>query len=126
MENVESNRAVQNGPAKPVKAVKLRAKNTERRIRQRVDQAREMMEEARDRAEIALKEQPYLLPVAAGAVGLGVGVLIGSKITRLFLLAAAGVFVNDLMGGELKQIAKSFMEDMKGRLAEEELEGEHV
>ena len=90
----------------------------EHNLRQRVDQARDIVENVRDRAEIAFREKPYLLPVAAGAVGLGVGLLLGSRLTRFLAFAAVGTLVTDALGGEIKRIGKDFIEDLQTRLGE--------
>ena len=90
--------------------------------RERVDQARDLVETVRDRAEIAFRDRPYLLPVAAGAVGLGVGVLLGSKLTRLVVFAAVGTLVSEALGGEIKRISKDFMEDLHARLGNDDAE----
>ncbi len=109
MSNVHgSEKSMQNGRA-----------GTEAGLRHRVDQARDIVESVRDRAEIAFREKPYLLPVAAGAVGLGIGVLLGSRITRLILFTAVGTLLSDALGGEIKRISRDFMEDLQDRLGGE-------
>src|SRR5262245_27978827 len=74
-------------------------------IRERVEHARDIVETIRERAELAFREKPYLVPVAAGAVGLGIGMLIGSKLTRLLVFTAVGTILSDAFGGEIKRIA---------------------
>ncbi len=57
--------------------------------------------------------------LVAGAVGLGIGVLLGSKITRFILFTAVGTLLSDALGGEIKRIGKDFMEDLQDRLGGE-------
>lgn len=92
-------------------------------IRQRVDHARDVVENVRERAELAFREKPYLLPVAAGAVGLGVGMLLGSKIMRFVLFTAGATILSETLGGEIKRMSKDFIEDLQDRLGGDE-EGE--
>lgn len=92
-------------------------------IRQRVDQARDVVENVREKAELAFREKPYLLPVAAGAVGLGVGMLLGSKIMRFVLFTAGATILSETLGGEIKRMSKDFIEDLQDRLGDDEGEG---
>lgn len=92
----------------------------EANIRQRVDQARDVVENVREKAEIAFREKPYLLPVAAGAVGLGVGMLLGSKIMRFVLFTAGATILTETLGGEIKRMSKDFIEDLQDRLGDDE------
>jgi hypothetical protein len=93
-------------------------------IRQRVDQARDVVEGVREKAELAFRDKPYLLPVAAGAVGFGVGMLLGSKIMRFVLFTAGAAILSETVGGEIKRMSKDFIEDLQDRLGEDEGEGE--
>lgn len=88
-------------------------------LRQRVDQARDVVENVREKAEIAFRDKPYLLPVAAGAVGLGVGMLLGSKIMRFVLFTAGATILTETLGGEIKRMSKDFIEDLQDRLGDE-------
>jgi len=94
-------------------------------LRDRVEHVRDIVENVRDRAEVAFRDKPYLVPVAAGAVGLGIGVLLGSKITRFILFTAVGTVVSDMLGGEIKRLAGDFMGEFQNRLGagEEQSEG---
>lgn len=89
-------------------------------LRDRVEHVRDIVENVRDRAEVAFREKPYLVPVAAGAVGFGIGVLFGSKITRLLVLTAAGTVLSDVLGGEVKRLAGDFISEFQHRLGEGE------
>lgn len=89
---------------------------------QRIEQARDLIEDLRDRAEIALHERPYLLPVAAGAVGLGVGMLIGSRLSRMLVVGAAGALLSDSIRSQVVKISKDFIADLGDKLEVDEEE----
>ena len=91
-------------------------------LRDRVEHVRDIVENVRDKAEVAFRDKPYLLPVAAGAVGLGIGILLGSKITRFILFTAVGTIVSDMLGGEIKRMAGDFIGEFQNRLGEGEPE----
>lgn len=117
MNNVQGNdNSLQNG----------RANGETANLRQRVDNARDVVENVREKAELAFREKPYLLPVAAGAVGLGVGMLLGSKIMRFVLFTAGATILSETLGGEIKRMSKDFIEDLQDRLGGDEGEGEGV
>ena len=88
-------------------------------LEQRVDQVRDIVENVRDRAEIAFRDRPYLVPVAAGVLGLGIGVLLGSRITRFILFTAVGSLLSDQLGGEIKRIGSSLVENLQRKLDEQ-------
>jgi len=94
------------------------------KLRERVERARDVADDIRNRAEVAFRDKPYLLPVAAGAVGLGVGVLIGSKLTRFLVFTAVGTLLTETFGSEIKRIGRDFMDDMRLRLEQGEGEGD--
>jgi hypothetical protein len=102
--------------AKATKAVEEKVENAEIALRERVEQARDLVEDLRDRAEMAFHERPYLLPVATGALGLGVGVLIGSKLSRLILFTAAGALLSDSVRGQVAKISRDFIKDLGDKL----------
>jgi len=110
--------------AKTTKALEEKVETAEMALRERVEQARDLVEDLRDRAEMAFHERPYLLPVATGALGLGVGVLIGSKLSRLVLLTAAGALLSDTVRTQVARISRDFIKDLGERL--EAGEGEDV
>jgi hypothetical protein len=89
-----------------------------------VEHVRDIVENVRDKAEVAFRDRPYLVPVAAGAVGLGIGVLLGSKITRFILFTAVGTILSDVLGGEIKRLAGDFIGEFQNRLGEGEAEAE--
>jgi ElaB/YqjD/DUF883 family membrane-anchored ribosome-binding protein len=96
----------------------------EHALTERVDRARDMVEELRDRAEMAFHERPYLLPVATGALGLGVGVLIGSKLSRLIFFAAAGALLSEQVRGQVARISKDVLQNLGSKLEQGEAEDE--
>jgi hypothetical protein len=106
MSNVQGNNESLNG----------RAGSEDHSLRHRVGQARDMVENVRDKAEVAFRDRPYMLPVAAGAVGLGLGMLLGSKILRFVLFTAVGTVLSDMVGGEIKKMSKDFIEDLQDRI----------
>ncbi|HVH46470.1 MAG TPA: hypothetical protein VM925_29210 [Labilithrix sp.] len=117
--------------AKTTKALEEKVETAEVALRERVEHARDIVEDLRDRAELAFHERPYLLPVATGALGLGVGVLIGSKLSRLILFTAAGALLSDTVRGQVAKISRDFIKDISDKLesgeeedSEEGYEGE--
>jgi hypothetical protein len=95
-------------------------------LRHRVEHVRDIVENVRDKAEVAFRDKPYLVPVTAGAVGFGLGVLLGSKITRFIVFTAVGTVLSDMFGGEIKRIASDFVGEFQNRLGEGEGEAEAV
>ncbi len=87
-------------------------------LRDKVEHVRDIVENVRDQAEVAFRDRPYLVPVAAGAVGLGVGLLLGSKLTRFILFTAVGGILSEALGGEIKRMAGDFMGEFQNRLGE--------
>ncbi len=102
------------------KAKKIQAVGADaaEQLRDRVEHVRDIVENVRDKAEVAFRDKPYLVPVAAGAVGLGIGVLLGSKITRFILFTAVGTLLSDALGGEIKRMAGDFIGEFQNRLGE--------
>jgi hypothetical protein len=92
-------------------------------VKQRFDSMKHMADDLRERAQDAFRDKPYLVPVTAGAVGLGVGLLLGSKLTRLLALAAVGTFVKETFGSDIQRITQNLGENIRRRL-EEQGEGE--
>lgn len=69
----------------------------------------------RDAAIEAARERPYLVPVAAGAVGLGLGVLLSSKVTRFIMVTALGTVISETLGDEIRRFSGDLIEDLKSR-----------
>jgi uncharacterized protein YcfJ len=91
-------------------------------LREKVEHVRDIVENVRDQAEVAFRDKPYLVPVVAGAVGFGVGLLFGSKLTRFIVLTAVGGIVSEVLGGEIKRMAGEFLGEFQNRLGEGESE----
>lgn len=108
------------------KAKKIHAVGSEAAdgLREKVEHVRDIVENVRDQAEVAFRDRPYLVPVAAGAVGLGVGLLLGSKLTRFILFTAVGGILSEALGGEIKRMAGEFMGEFQNRLGEGETEAQ--
>jgi hypothetical protein len=113
-------------PATEKKSKKIQAvaEDASTQLRERVEHVRDIVENVRDKAEVAFRDKPYLVPVAAGAVGLGIGVLLGSKLTRFILFTAVGTILSDALGGEIKRMAGDFIGEFQNRLGEGEGESE--
>ena len=103
---------------KKSKKIEAKAEEPTESLRERAEHVRDIVENVRDKAEVAFRDRPYLVPVAAGAVGFGVGLLFGSKITRFILFAAVGTVVSDTLGGEIKRLAGDFIGEFKKQLTE--------
>jgi ElaB/YqjD/DUF883 family membrane-anchored ribosome-binding protein len=116
-EAVPKERAIMNHVQASERKAKIHETSEEAagQLRERVEHVRDIVENVRDKAELAVRDRPYLVPVAAGAVGLGIGVLLGSKLTRLVLFTAVGA---------LRRLASQFMGELQNRLSEGEAEGE--
>lgn len=92
-------------------------------MRERVEHARDVVDNIREKAELAFRDKPYLLPVAAGAVGFGLGVVFGSKIMRFVVFTAGATILTETLGGEIKRMSKDFIADLQDRLGDDEGEG---
>ncbi len=93
-------------------------------LKERAARARDIVENVRDRAEDAFREKPYLAPVAAGALGLGIGLLLGSRLTRFILFTAVGTFVSETFGPEIKRLSRQLVGEIQRNLSQGE-QGEH-
>jgi ElaB/YqjD/DUF883 family membrane-anchored ribosome-binding protein len=92
-------------------------------IEERIAHARDLVEDLRDRAKMAFHERPYLLPVATAVLGLGIGILIGSKLSRLIMLTAAGALLSETVRKELARVSRQFLQELGQNV---EREGEDV
>jgi hypothetical protein len=87
-------------------------------LRDRAARARDIVENVRERAEETFRDKPYLLPVAAGALGLGVGLLLGSKLTRFIAFTAVGMIVTETFGGELRRLGRALTSELQKNLGQ--------
>ena len=107
---------------KTTEAIDEKVETAEIALRERIEHARDLVEDLRDRAEMAFHERPYLLPVATGVLGLGIGVLIGSKLTRVLAITAAGALLSESVRGQVAKISRDFMKDIGDKLENDESE----
>lgn len=126
MDTTQAKNGTSRATAKTAKAIEEKVETAEVALRERVESARDLVEDIRDRAELAFQERPYLLPVAAGAVGLGVGVLIGSRLSRLIVMTAAGALLSDTVRTQVARVSRDFIRDLGEKLdaADDDYEGE--
>jgi hypothetical protein len=94
--------------------------HVETAIKHRVEMVGDVASDIRDKVEMVLHERPYLLPAAAGALGLGVGVLIGSKLSRMLVLGAAGAMLSDTVRAQALKIGKELLHDLSESLEDSE------
>jgi ElaB/YqjD/DUF883 family membrane-anchored ribosome-binding protein len=103
-----------------VEAVEEQVEHVETALKQRVDQVSDIVEDVRDRVEMAIHERPYLVPAAAGALGLGVGILIGSKLSRMLVLGAAGALLSDTVRTQVLKAGKQILSNLSEEIDETE------
>lgn len=120
MEPRQAKNVIKQSSQAATEALEEQAEHVESALRERVEQARDLVEELRDRAEMAFHERPYLLPVATGALGFGVGVLVGSKLSRIILFTAAGSLLSSAVRGQVAKISRDFIKDLGAKLEEDE------
>lgn len=85
-------------------------------LEQRFASARDMIEDVRERADVVMREHPYAVPLAAGAVGVGIGVLLSSKITRYVFMTAAGALASEALAPQLKVIGKQVIASVQDKI----------
>jgi hypothetical protein len=120
MEPTQTKNVVKRSKHSTAEEVEDKVEHVEGALRERVEQARDLVEDLRDRAEMAFHERPYLLPVATGALGFGVGVLVGSKLSRIILLTAAGALLSDTLRVQVAKISRDFIKDLGAKLEDED------
>lgn len=122
METTTATHGNKNGVTKNkgLEAVEEQVENVGTALQERVAEARDIVEDLRDRAEMAIHERPYIVPVAAGAVGLGVGILIGSKLTRMIALGVAGALLSETVRTQLFAIGQDLFKGVSDKLDEGE------
>ena len=86
-----------------MKSASAESDGTAAKRRQRIEQIKGQAMGLRDQAKSAFRDKPYLVPVAAGIGGLGVGLLLGSKLTRMVVLTAVRTLLSDTVTRELKR-----------------------
>jgi len=101
---------------KGFEAVEEQVENVGAALQERVGQVNDIVEDVRDRVEMALHERPYLLPAAAGALGVGVGILIGSKLSRMLVLGAAGALLSDTVRTQALKLGKELIDNLSEQL----------
>ena len=106
--------------SKGIEAVEEQVEHVETALKQRVDQVSDIVEDVRDRVEMAIHERPYLVPAAAGALGLGVGILIGSKLSRMLVLGAAGALLSDTVRTQVLKAGKQILNNLSEELDDTE------
>lgn len=118
METTTASTSNKNGTTKNkgLEAVEEQVEHVGTALQERVAEARDLVEDLRDRAEMAIHERPYIVPVAAGAVGLGVGILIGSKLSRMIALGVAGALLSDTVRTQIVAIGKDVIKNMSDKL----------
>lgn len=113
---------IKNGTSKAankgIEAVEEQVENVEVALKQRVDQVSDIVEDVRDRVEMAIHERPYIVPAAAGALGLGVGILIGSKLSRMLVMGAATALLSDTVRTEALKFGKQLLSNLSDQLDE--------
>jgi ElaB/YqjD/DUF883 family membrane-anchored ribosome-binding protein len=121
--------SVKNGIREAKQQVEEEGKEVIHTLERRATAVRDLALDLRERAELAIQERPYIVPVAAGAVGFGVGVLVASRLSRMVLLAAAGAMLSDTVRGQIVKLATDMLngeeEGVQGEEGEEET-GEDV
>jgi ElaB/YqjD/DUF883 family membrane-anchored ribosome-binding protein len=120
METTTQNQKNGTTKSKSIEAVEEQVEHVETALKERVDQVSDIVEDVRDRVEMAIHERPYLVPAAAGALGIGVGILSGSKLSRMLVLGAAGALLSDTVRSQVVKAGKQILSNLTEELDETE------
>jgi|GEM_PF-2200594 len=72
--------------------------------------------DARDRLQDVIEKRPLAIPLAAAAIGVGIGALWGSKLARFVVLSAIGGAIADSLSHDLQRITRDVIDEMRERL----------
>ena len=87
-----------------------------------VEGVQDKLVDIRESASILLRDKPYVVAAAAGAVGLALGLTLGSKLLRLLAVTAVGAVLSDQFGdavsSRIRTAVTDFTDELKGNADE--------